>query len=116
MALTLAAWIHACVGLHVWLRVQPWYDIAQPPLFAVALVTPIVAASDMLQAGARSVRCWRKIRVTWPVCFPPSRRLRRDPRSSPSRGASVSFFFGAIPLLLVARPQHGANRLAIIGP
>src|ERR1700693_1089420 len=32
MALLLAAWIHACIGLRFWLRVQPWYDTLQPLL------------------------------------------------------------------------------------
>src|ERR1700688_3697260 len=43
IALLFAAWIHACIGLRFWLRVQAWYDSVQPLLFAAALLMPVLA-------------------------------------------------------------------------
>jgi adenylate cyclase len=54
MALLFAAWFHACIGLRFWLRVQPWYDIVQPVLFAAALLTPVVALLGYV-AGGREI-------------------------------------------------------------
>jgi adenylate cyclase len=45
------AWIHACIGLRFWLRLKPWYDRAQPYLFAFALLMPTFAALGLLVAG-----------------------------------------------------------------
>src|SRR5215510_9494106 len=33
----LLAWLHACVGVHFWLRFRPWYARGRPWLFAIAL-------------------------------------------------------------------------------
>ena len=54
MALLLAAWAHACIGLRFWLRVQPWYDAVQPLLFAAALLLPVVAILGYV-AGGREI-------------------------------------------------------------
>ena len=54
MALLLAAWAHACIGLRFWLRVQPWYDTLQSLLFAVALLLPVVAILGYV-AGGREI-------------------------------------------------------------
>ena len=37
------AWIHACIGVHFWLRFRPWYAGARPWLFAIALLLPTLA-------------------------------------------------------------------------
>ncbi len=54
MALLLAAWIHACIGLRFWLRLQPWYDALQPLLFAAALLMPVFALLGYV-AGGREI-------------------------------------------------------------
>jgi adenylate cyclase len=51
-AMTLGlAWIHACIGLHFWLRFRPWYHRAVPWLFAVALLLPTCALLGFSAAG-----------------------------------------------------------------
>jgi adenylate cyclase len=51
-ALTLVlAWLHACIGLHFWLRFRPWYRRAVPWLFAVALLLPTCALLGFSAAG-----------------------------------------------------------------
>jgi adenylate cyclase len=54
-AITLVlAWLHACIGLHYWLRFRPWYRRAAPWLFAVALLLPTLALLGFV-AGGREV-------------------------------------------------------------
>ena len=54
MALLFAAWIHACIGLRFWLRLQPWYDALQPLLFAAAILLPVFALLGYV-AGGREI-------------------------------------------------------------
>jgi adenylate cyclase len=52
----LVAWLHACVGLHFWLRIRPWYAAAQPYAFAAALLLPAFALAGFLAAGREVAR------------------------------------------------------------
>jgi adenylate cyclase len=45
------AWVHACIGLRFWLCLKPWYDAAQPYLYAFALLLPVTALLGFLVAG-----------------------------------------------------------------
>jgi adenylate cyclase len=45
------AWLHACIGLHYWLRFRQWYRRAAPWLFAVALLLPTLALLGFVAAG-----------------------------------------------------------------
>ena len=45
------AWIHACIGVHFWLRFRPWYAGARPWLFAIALLLPTLALLGFVAAG-----------------------------------------------------------------
>ena len=45
------AWIHACIGVHFWLRFRPWYAPARPWLFAIALLLPTLALLGFVAAG-----------------------------------------------------------------
>ena len=49
--LLLIAWLHGCMGLHFWLRLQPWYARALPYLFASALLLPTLALLGFANAG-----------------------------------------------------------------
>ena len=44
-------WLHACIGVHYWLRFRRWYPAAQPWLFAVALLLPVLALLGFVSAG-----------------------------------------------------------------
>ncbi len=51
-ALTLVlAWLHACIGVHYWLRFRPWYPRVLPWLFAAALLLPTLALLGFVAAG-----------------------------------------------------------------
>jgi adenylate cyclase len=45
------AWVHACIGLRFWLRLRPWYEAAQPYLYAFALLLPVTALLGFFVAG-----------------------------------------------------------------
>ena len=42
-ALVVVVWLHACVGVHFWWRIKPWYPRVMPWLYAVALLLPAMA-------------------------------------------------------------------------
>jgi len=51
IAAILASWIHGCIGLHMWLRMKPFYQRAAPLLFAVAILLPALAMLGVYQGG-----------------------------------------------------------------
>ncbi len=44
-------WVHACIGLHFWLRLKPWYARIVWPLFGVAVLIPVLAFAGFTVAG-----------------------------------------------------------------
>jgi adenylate cyclase len=50
-AVVLLAWAHACIGLHFWLRLRPWYPRAAPGLLLAAVLLPLLALLGFAQAG-----------------------------------------------------------------
>lgn len=49
--LVLVVWSHGCIGLHLWLRLRPWYVQAAPYLLATAILLPTLALGGYLAAG-----------------------------------------------------------------
>jgi adenylate cyclase len=47
----IVVWTHACIGLHFWLRLKPWYRRGAPLLYAVALLLPALALAGFLASG-----------------------------------------------------------------
>ena len=47
----LIVWIHACIGLHFWLRTKRWYPDWRVYLGALALLIPTLALSGFVSAG-----------------------------------------------------------------
>ena len=54
IVLLFVAWTHVCIGLRFWLRLRPWYARAQPWLYAVALLLPVLALMGFI-AGEREL-------------------------------------------------------------
>jgi adenylate cyclase len=52
----LVAWLHACIGLHFWLRLKSWYGDAQPYLFGAALIIPLTSLFGVWMAGRTVAR------------------------------------------------------------
>ncbi|MFQ5954155.1 MAG: adenylate/guanylate cyclase domain-containing protein [Kiloniellales bacterium] len=45
------AWLHCCIGLHLWLRLKPWYGRLVPYLYGLALLLPVAALTGFVMAG-----------------------------------------------------------------
>ena len=52
----LTVWIHACIGLHFWLRTKRWYARWQPALGLVAILIPTLAIAGYISGGNHIVR------------------------------------------------------------
>ncbi len=51
MLALVVAWAHAMLGLHLWLRVQPWYARLQPAALVIAVLVPVLSLLGMIEAG-----------------------------------------------------------------
>ena len=45
------AWVHGCIGLHMWLRLKPWYPHLAPSALAVAVALPTLALAGYVATG-----------------------------------------------------------------
>jgi adenylate cyclase len=50
--LLVIVWVHACIGLHFWLRLYAPYRRAMPVLLAIAIVVPLAALGGFIVAGS----------------------------------------------------------------
>jgi adenylate cyclase len=50
-ALVLVAWTHGCMGIHYWLRMQPWYARIRMVLYTIVVLLPMLALLGFAQAG-----------------------------------------------------------------
>ncbi len=50
-AALIVAWSHGWMGLHLWLRLKPWYRDAFPYLLSLALLVPTLALLGFVQGG-----------------------------------------------------------------
>jgi adenylate cyclase len=51
IAVMLLVWLHACIGLHFWLRLKPAYRRVAPFALALAVVIPTLSLTGVLVAG-----------------------------------------------------------------
>ncbi|MFV2091950.1 MAG: adenylate/guanylate cyclase domain-containing protein [Hyphomicrobiales bacterium] len=49
--LLLVVWVHSMIGIHFWLRLNGWYARAFLPLFALAILIPVLALLGWINAG-----------------------------------------------------------------
>ena len=47
----IVVWIHACVGLHFWLRMSKWYQKSFQLMFALALIIPLSGLAGFMVGG-----------------------------------------------------------------
>lgn len=52
----LTVWIHACIGLHFWLRTKAWYARWRPLCVGLGVLLPTLALSGYVAAGNRVLR------------------------------------------------------------
>ena len=48
------AWVHGCIGLHMWLRLKPWYPRLAPSALAIAVALPTLALAGYVAAGVEA--------------------------------------------------------------
>src|SRR5262249_2871038 len=51
IAMVSTVWIHACIGLHFWLRTKAWYPRWRPWLALFAVMLPTLALAGYVAAG-----------------------------------------------------------------
>jgi adenylate cyclase len=56
IAAILTVWIHACIGLHFWLRTKSWYAPWLPVLGTTAILIPALAIAGYISGGNQIVR------------------------------------------------------------
>jgi adenylate cyclase len=56
IAAILAVWIHACIGLHFWLRPKRWYAPWLPVLATAAILIPALAIAGYISGGNQILR------------------------------------------------------------
>jgi adenylate cyclase len=56
IAAILAVWIHACIGLHFWLRTKRWYAPWLPVLGTAAILIPALAIAGYISGGNQIMR------------------------------------------------------------
>ena len=56
MTALLAVWIHACIGIHYWLRTKRWYPTWRPALFIYGLLLPTLALAGYVSGGNQVLR------------------------------------------------------------
>ena len=55
LLLIILVWVHGCIGIHMWLRMRPWYPALTPYALSFAILTPVLAYAGYSVAG-RAVR------------------------------------------------------------
>lgn len=109
VALLLVAWVHACIGLGLWLRLRPFFPRAAPFLFTGAVLLPTLALLGFYQQGRTVLQLaqkpeWRaQVLVPARVGTPAQRDALRRIRDN-----FLLAYAGAIGLVFVAR---GVRRL-----
>ena len=51
VAAVIATWLHGCLGMHMWLRLKPWYAARFAYLYTLALMLPLLALAGYASAG-----------------------------------------------------------------
>ena len=56
MIALITVWIHACIGIHYWLRIKRWYPTWRPAFFIYGLMVPTLALASYVSGGNQVLR------------------------------------------------------------
>jgi len=56
MIALITVWVHACIGVHYWLRTKRWYPAWRPLFFTYGLLLPALALAGYVTGGNQVVR------------------------------------------------------------
>jgi adenylate cyclase len=118
-ALVLVVWMHACIGLHFWLRLARWHARLAPVLLALAVLLPALALAGFATAGRQVAAT-----LTTPEVVVHMRQVAHWPNAEALAAiaalemAAVSLFLAAVAAvagLLLARAvaRNWTQRVAI---
>ena len=105
LAVFVIAWLHGCIGLHLWLRVKAYYRRVAPFLLVVSVLLPTVALLGVFQ-GARQVEVKARTDPAWLADL-----RKTGVRANPAAAAALwtialwswGGYAGALALVLAAR-------------
>jgi adenylate cyclase len=98
VALLVTLWLHACTGLHFWLRTKRWYAAWRSWLGAAALAFPLVALTGYISAGNQILR-----------------EAEKDPRFVANALADANVADGTFPWVSKTALTLLAAHLALVG-
>lgn len=98
VAALIVAWWHAMIGLHFWMRVQPWYARARELAMTVAVLVPVLALLGVFEAG-RHVASLAAADPTWSQQAFAGMAVPR-----PGTGAVIAQIVDALTWLFIALP------------
>jgi adenylate cyclase len=105
LGLFFVAWLHGCIGLHLWLRARPFYRRAAPFLLALAVLVPTIALLGLLH-GAQQVETLARTDPAW-LANVRQTGIRANPQATATLWAvalwSWGGYAGALALVLLAR-------------
>ena len=116
----IAAWLHACIGVHLWLRLKTFYRRVRSTLQGAALLVPVLALLGYTQTG-RAVRAMAEDRawvrdtmagVGWPGSAEISVLLDTVDRARIAVVVLVVAVFAARLVRAAIERRHGTVRIA----
>jgi adenylate cyclase len=104
MLALVVAWGHAMIGVHLWLKVRPWYERIKPVGLATAVLVPVLSLLGMIEAGRQIAAAaadpdWTNRAFAAMLLPSPESVSALDKIAS----GLTRFFVGAVALVLLAR-------------
>ncbi|MEO1090628.1 MAG: adenylate/guanylate cyclase domain-containing protein [Pseudomonadota bacterium] len=102
-AFLLAVWVHGCIGLHHWWRLDRRYRLAQTPLLAFAVAVPALAIGGMV-AAARDAAARAPVEApAWAAAYEWGDLEATRTLVAEGRTTVLAFVFGGLALALLWR-------------
>jgi adenylate cyclase len=120
VAMIVAVWLHGCLGLHYWWRLQPRYLRLRPWLLGLAVAVPTLAVGGFVSAGREVLDRAPTRAAEWAAAngWPPAARL--EALVAQGEAVLLALVYGALLLALawwgvrVARARR--RRIAVTYP
>jgi adenylate cyclase len=118
VAVLLIAWLHACIGLHFWLRLHPWYPRLIPYLYGAALLVPVLALVGFGVSGRTVLLmsadpAWMR-RMAQAIRFPPASAAEEIDRIETVLKIAFFGLLGATLAARVVRDRLGRGKGATV--
>lgn len=52
------AWVHGCIGVYTYARIQPWWPRVDAYLYPIAVAIPVLALLGFVEAGNQAIERW----------------------------------------------------------